>query len=194
MLAKKAAAEVAKAQECLKGRNKAGALACLKRKKMYEAEAARLASQAMQLEAQMQLIESTSTLATTASAMQAGNKALARNRKETSLDVVDDILDEYAEHAAHLTQVQDAMAQPLPGGVELDEEELEAELSELEALDLDAALAAVPAAPARPTPLAAAGGLGELPQVPTRKPQLAPPAGGLTAEEEELAALEAELA
>jgi charged multivesicular body protein 4 len=127
VLTKRIEAELRKAQECVKAKNKAGALMCLKRKKMYETEVTRLANQQLRLQEQINLIEGTRTAAEVTSALASGARTLTKITRETNIDTVDKVLDDIAEQAGRIAAVQDALAAPLAADA-LDEDELDAEL------------------------------------------------------------------
>ncbi len=136
---------------------------------------------------QMNIIESAKTAAEVAGAMALGGAALKHLAKNTSVESVDKVMDEIHEATDRVTEVQNALAQPV-GGEILDEDALDAELAELEALELDAELLGETPLPAAPT---------ALPVAPSRHAaapvEKAAPAA-MSAEELELEALQAEMA
>jgi|Laugresbdmm110sn_1035088.scaffolds.fasta_scaffold109758_1 hypothetical protein len=154
---------------------------------MYEKNLELLENQQLNLENQMNVIESAKTASDVASAMALGGAALKQLSKGTSVESVDRVMDEIHEATDRMAEVQNALAQPVNGEM-MDEDALDAELAELEALELDAELlgdtqamptapTSLPLTPARVSAAAAAGGGG----------------GGMTAEELELEALQQEL-
>ena len=179
--------ELRKAQEAMGRKNKAGALMCMRKRKMYEAskqaaegQLVRVTQTIISLEA---LIPEQQVLAVTKAAVDAMKKTIAVAGPDAVNDVMDDLDDVIAQHR----EVQERLAQGAPDEAE---DELLAELDEL-SVD-DAELAALEAEPA-------------LPAVPTRAPVVAPPAAAQaargapaprsTAEEDaELEALQAEFA
>jgi charged multivesicular body protein 4 len=219
VIKKKIADELAKAQECVRRKDKRGALKvsapttahnhcqsagpphsllppaqCLKLKQLYEKNLEQLENQQLNLENQINVIESAKTAAEVANAMALSGAALKHLSKTTSVEAVDKVMDDIQEATDRMAEVQNALAQPVTGGEILDEDALDAELAELEALDTDAELLgeALPTAPKA------------LPVAPPRVPAVAMPAAGgrggverasaLTPEEEELEALQAEMA
>ena len=145
------------------------------------------------------MIESAKTAAEVASAMSLSGAVLKHLSKTTNVESVDKVMDDIQEATDRMAEVQSALAQPVHGGDPLDEDALDAELAELEALDTDADLLgtaqAMPAAP-KVLPVAPpAVTTAAMPGVPAHRPGVAaqPPAV-LTPEEEELEALQAEMA
>ena len=104
------------------------------------------------------------------------------------------MLDEINEQTDQMQQIQDAMGQPIGAAADLDEDALMQELEDLESEQLDTELLAP--APAPSGKVAAKAGKDELPSVPAGKAKPAPAKArpAKTAEEDELAALEAEMA
>ena len=182
--------ELRKAQEAMGRKNKAGALMCMRKRKMYEAskqaaegQLVRVTQTIISLEA---LIPEQQVLAVTKAAVEAMKKTIAVAGPDAVNDVMDDLDDVIAQHR----EVQERLAQGAP---DEGEDELLAELDELSVMDAEAdELAALDAEPA-------------MPAVPTRAPVVAPPvapqparvaaAQRSTAEEDaELEALQAEFA
>lgn len=155
-----------------------GALFCMKRKKLYEAEADKIQNVKMTLETQVINLESAAQNAETFKAMEAGNKTMKKIRTEVGIEQVDDMMDEIKEEMELANEINNAIAQPVDPLL-TDEDELLEELNELEAADLENELLAPPSQ----TPNLA------LPTVPdTKLPALA------KQEEDDLKQLEAELA
>jgi len=187
LLQKKMAEEIKKAKEYTKMKNKRAALQCLKRKKMYEAQADQLANQQLRIHDQKIMLEGAKATTETVAAMRSGAQAMKKLQKETNIDDVDKTMEEITEQTENLRQINDALGQPIGFAAEIDEDDLDAELQELEAEELDRQLME-PAIP--PTSARAEPDVGlDLPTVPT---------GGVataaSTEEDELRALEAELA
>jgi len=156
--------------------DKKGALFAMKRKKLYETEIDKIENVKMTLETQVINLESASQNAETFKAMQAGTNTMKKIRTDVGIDAVDNVMDEIKEEMDMASEINNAIAQPVDPLL-TDEDELLAELNELETADLEAELLK----PA-PTPIS-------LPQVPASKlPALAKD------EEDDLKKLEAELA
>jgi charged multivesicular body protein 4 len=155
--------------------DKKGALFCMKRKKLYEQEIDKIQNVKMTLETQVINLESAAQNAQTFKAMEAGSKTMKKIRTDVGIEQVDDIMDEIKEEMEMANEINNAIAQPIDPLL-ADDDELLAELNELESTDLEAELL-------KPTPSIS------LPAVPNAKlPALAKD------EEDELKKLEAELA
>jgi len=156
-----------------------GALFAMKRKKLYEQEQDKIANVKMTLETQVIGLESAAQNAMTFQAMQAGTKTMAKIRDDVGIEKVDDVMDEIKEEMEMAQEINDAIAQPVDP-LMADEDDLLAELNELETADLEAELL-------KPPPTAEPS--LSLPDAPKNElPALA------KKEEDDLKALEAELA
>ena len=205
LLHKKMAAELEKAKEFNRQKNKRAALQCLKKKKLYEQQIENLTNHQLKLEEQVITLEESKTTQETFSALKSGAGAMKQIQKETNIDEVDKVMDDINEQGEKMRQVQEALGQPVGYSADLDEDELDAELAELEAEDLEAELGldagpvATTAAPvaARPQPAVAATAatMPAVPSAPTRPPALPvmPSVPGKSKEDEELEALQAEM-
>lgn len=155
--------------------DKKGALFVMKRKKLYESEVDKIQNVKMTLETQVINLESAAQNAQTFQAMQAGTNTMKKIRTDVGIDDVDDVMDNIKEEMEMAQEINTAMGQPVDP-ILADEDELLAELNELETSDLEAELL-------KPTPELS------LPAVPNQKlPALA------KKEEDDLKKLEAELA
>lgn len=153
----------------------------MKRKKLYEAEVDKIQNVKMTLETQVINLESAAQNAQTYKAMQAGTNQMKTIRQSVGLDRVDDVMDEIKEEMELAAEINNAISQPVDPFM-ADEDELLAELNELESIDLEQLLL-------KPTPQVATHTPVALPQVPdTKLPALAKD------EEDDLRKLEAELA
>mmetsp|Transcript_25680 Transcript_25680/g.29335 ORF Transcript_25680/g.29335 Transcript_25680/m.29335 type:complete len:225 (+) Transcript_25680:134-808(+) len=156
--------------------DKKGALFAMKRKKLYETEIDKIENVKMTLETQVINLESASQNAETFKAMQAGTNTMKKIRTDVGIDAVDNVMDEIKEEMDMAQEINNAIAQPVDPLL-TDEDELLAELNELETADLEAELL-------KPAPVPTS-----LPQVPASKlPALAKD------EEDDFKKLEAELA
>lgn len=152
----------------------------MKRKKLYEQEQDKISNVKMTLETQVISLESAAQNAMTFQAMQAGTKTMAKIRDDVGIEKVDDVMDEIKEEMEMANEINDAIAQPLDPLMMADEDDLLAELNELETADLEAELLKPP---------------------PTAEPSLSLPDAPKNAlpalaskEQDDLKALEAELA
>jgi len=120
--------------------NKPAALAALRRKKQFETELDRLGGTRLTLETQVNAIESANINANTMEAMKKGADALKVIHGSLSIDKVDATMDSIREQMELTNEISDAISNPLNVGIENDEEELKAQLDELEAEKLDEVL------------------------------------------------------
>jgi charged multivesicular body protein 4 len=172
-------------------KNKRVAIMALKRKKAYEAQVQKLSGARMTIESQLMAIEGATVNLETINAMREGAAALQGIHGSMSIDTVDNTMDQIREQMDIATEISDAIAQPL--GDPIDEDELEAELAELEAENLDEQLLTLN------TPTSVSASPIKLPSAPTsqlpaqasRKPQAL---RAETDEEAELRALEESMA
>jgi charged multivesicular body protein 4 len=115
--------------------------------------------------------------------MQSGKTAMTEIRQQTDIEKVDDLMDEIKEEMELADEISNALAQPVDPLI-ADEDDLLAELNELEANDVEEELL-------RPTKKAGEPNLA-MPDVPTTAmPSIK---NATKEEEEELKQLEAELA
>lgn len=178
VLLKKAGQEVEKAKEYTRSKNKRAAIQCLKRKRLYEQQVEQLGNFQLRIHDQMIMLEGAKATTETVDALRTGAAAMKAMQKATNIDDVDKTMDEINEQTDNMKQIQDALSAPFGSAADFDEDELEAELDELEGLELEDQLLQ----PARPLPE------GKLPARPLpQKKQTAD-------EEDELAALQAEMA
>lgn len=140
LLIKKISAELEKAKQFNRSGNKRAALQCLKRKKLYESQSEVVANQQLKLQEQMIVLEGSKATAETFNALKSGAGAMKQLAKETDVDKVDKVMDEISDQTEKMRQVNEALGQQVGYAAELDEDELEAELAELDALDVEDAL------------------------------------------------------
>ncbi|KAL7593614.1 hypothetical protein Lser_V15G32717 [Lactuca serriola] len=183
VLLKKASAEVEKAKDYTRAKNKKAAIQCLKRKKLYEQQVEQLGNFQLRIHDQMIMLEGAKATTETVDALRTGAAAMKAMQKATNIDDVDKTMDEINEQTENMKLIQEALATPMGAAADFDDDELEAELEELEGAELEEQLLQ-PATTAPAAPV----------QVPAgRQPQRPAPRKN-TAEEDELAALQAEMA
>lgn len=185
VLNKKITMEVEKAKAYTKAKNKRAAIQCLKRKKLYEVQVEQLGNFQLRIHDQMILLEGAKATTETVDALRTGASAMKAMHKSTNIDDVDKTMDEINEQTENMKQIQEALSAPIGAAADFDEDELEAELEELEGSVLEDQLLQ----PATSAPIP------ELPSVAVKQPARphkvpAQP----SAEDEELAALQAEMA
>lgn len=145
----------------------------------------------MRVTEQQNMLEDAQMHVQTVSAMQQAAKAQKATMQEFKIEKVDQVMDEIQEVADQASEIQQALAQPLGGAMAIDDDDIEAELAELEAQQLDEELlqpAPIPTA----LPTVAAQEQLNLPSVPTTS--AARPGKARKTPEDELAELEAEMA
>lgn len=119
--------------------NKAVATQALRRKKANESEMDRLAGQRLQLELQINTLESANLNAETMAAMKKASDVLASIHGNMTMDKVDSTMSKITEQREIANEIAEAISYPT--GTEADEDELKAELAELEQETLDERLA-----------------------------------------------------
>lgn len=120
--------------------NKNVATAALRRKKMHETELNKLSGTRLQLELQVNTLESANLNAETMAAMKKGSDALKVIHNGMTPERVEDTMNEINAQREVANEISDAISNPLYSGLELDESELQEELAQLEQEDLDARL------------------------------------------------------
>ncbi|KAG0620454.1 hypothetical protein M758_4G217000 [Ceratodon purpureus] len=183
VLQKKIALETEKAREFTKLKNKRAAIQCLKKKKLYEVQVEQLGNFQLRIHDQMIMLEGAKATTETVDALRSGAAAMKAIHKATNIDDVDKTMDEINEQTEVMKQIQDALSTPIGGAADIDEDELEAELEDLEGAELEEQLI-------KPS-------TQELPATaqthrPTSVPAQKKP--GQNEDEDELAALQAEMA
>ncbi|KAJ0989722.1 hypothetical protein J5N97_008078 [Dioscorea zingiberensis] len=183
LLLKKASAELEKAKEYSRSKNKRAALQCVKRKKLYEQQVEQLGKFQLRIHDQMIMLEGAQATTETVDALRTGAAAMKAMQKTTNINDVDKTMDEINEQTENIKQIQEALSAPIGAAADFDEDELEAELEELEGAELEEHLLQ-PAAIAPAAPMHVPSGRQPVPPAPPKK----------TSEDDELAALQAEMA
>ncbi|GMH88531.1 hypothetical protein TL16_g11183, partial [Triparma laevis f. inornata] len=124
------------------------AMACLKKKRMYETQRDQLANQQFNIEQAGFAIESAKDTVTTVSAMKAANTQLKKQYKEFNIDEIEDMTDDLADMMEDMSEINEAMGRSYACPDDIDEGDLEAELDllgeELEAEELEMESGAAP--------------------------------------------------
>lgn len=120
--------------------NKAVATQALRRKKASEAEMDRLAGQRLQLELQINTLESANLNAETMAAMKKASDVLASIHGNITMDKVDSTMSKITEQREIANEIAEALSNPT-GMDAADEDELKEQLAELEQETLDERLA-----------------------------------------------------
>ncbi|CAH1448804.1 unnamed protein product [Lactuca virosa] len=154
VLLKKASAEVEKAKDYTRAKNKKAAIQCLKRKKLYEQQVEQLGNFQLRIHDQMIMLEGAKATTETVDALRTGAAAMKAMQKATNIDDVDKTMDEINEQTENMKLIQEALATPMGAAADFDDDELEAELEELEGAELEEQLlqpaTTAPAAPVQP--------------------------------------------
>jgi len=160
-------------------KNKRVALAALKRKKRYEKQLQQIDGTLSTIEFQREALENASTNTEVLKVMGDSAKALKQAHKNMDVDQVHDMMDDIAEQQEVANKISEAISNPIGFGQDMDEDELMAELEELEQEQLDEALLEV-SGPAT----------DNLPSVPVSEPATSKKAKAQT-DDDDMAELEA---
>lgn len=159
-------------------KNKRVALQALKRKKRYEKQLQQIDGTLSTIEFQREALENASTNTEVLKIMGYAAKALKNAHQDMDVDKVHDLMDDVAEQQEIANEISEAISNPVGFGSEVDDDELMAELEELEQEELDEQLLNVEPA------------VGEtLPSVPSAEP--AKPSKVATEEDEDMKELAA---
>lgn len=155
---------------------------------MFEQQLEQLENQKWKVEEQINMLEGANTMTNVVGALKEGAGAMVSIKKETNIDKVDKVMDDINESMEDFKMINDALAQPSGMMADIDEDELLADLNELEELENDTELLAEPTLPSAPTTVPAA----KAPAV-AAAPQAAAISAASKQEADELAELEAEM-
>jgi len=158
-------------------KNKRVAIGALKRKKRYEKQLLQIDGTLSTIEMQREALESANTNTNVLQTMGDAAKALQKAHQNMDVDKVHDMMDDIADQQEVAREISDAISNPVAFGQECDEDELLAELEELEQEELDEKLLETNTADT------------ELPEVPTAAP--AAPAKKKVQEDDDMAELAA---
>ena len=132
---KRLAAEVAQAKAKAKAKDKRGALMCLKKKKIFEAEREQLDGSIFTLEQQKIMIEQGKMQIETVAALKQAKDMVAQLHAKVNLDDLEDLMDDIQEQQEEAAEIAGVFSRGM--GVDELEDEFGAELAELEAEELD---------------------------------------------------------
>jgi hypothetical protein len=187
LLERKVNEEMDRAREFTRQKKKSQALMCLKKKKMYEEQLSRLDNLISRVMEQRAMLEEQQTTLGVLSSMQQAAKAQKKTMQEMKIENIDNTLEEIQEVGEQMRMINEAIGQPVGMFADMDQDDLENELAELEAEELDNQLLEPAPVPATKVPAAAEAPLPSVPQKAAARP-------AKTKEELELEALEAEMA
>jgi len=134
--------------------NKKVATAALRRKKAFEQELDRLSGTRLQLEMQVNTLESANFNQETMAAMKQGANALKAIHGNMKPETVETTMQAIAEQRELANEIADAISDPMNSGIDLDEDELKDELAELEEGELNKRLEGADHVPTREPPTA----------------------------------------
>ncbi|CBY16008.1 unnamed protein product [Oikopleura dioica] len=173
----KIAAELANAKK-FGTKNKRQALNALKKKKRLEKQQEQIDNTLTTIEFQREALEGAQSNANILENMNVAAKAMKNAANGMSVDKVDDMMDEIQEASDVANEISDAISRPMGFQSELDDDDLLAELEELEQEELDSEMLNIPSSSQEPSL--------NLPAAPTK----APAAPAAQAVDDELADLE----
>ncbi|KAL0914883.1 hypothetical protein M5K25_015270 [Dendrobium thyrsiflorum] len=180
VLQKKITAEFEKAKDYTKLKNKKAAIQCLKKKKLYEAQIEQIGNFQLRVHDQMIMLEGAKATTDTIDALKTGSAAMKSLQKSLSVDDIDRTMEHVNEQSENMKQIQESLAASVGVPADFDEDELEAELEELEGEELEEELLQPPSAiPTAQMPI-------------SKQPQSAN--GRHSSDVDELATLQAEMA
>ena len=116
-------------------KDKKGALFELKKKKMLENQLQSIQGKRINVETQIMALEDAHLNTETLKAMKSSSRALKQTVKESDLEKVDELMEEMNEVMEQVKEMDEAMQQPL--GPIFDDDELQAELDELDNMEAD---------------------------------------------------------
>ncbi|XP_021317453.1 vacuolar protein sorting-associated protein 32 homolog 2 isoform X1 [Sorghum bicolor] len=131
-LQKKCSAEIEKAKDYTKSKNKNAAIQCLKKKKLYETQIEQLSNFQLRVHDQIIMLESAKATTDTVDALRSGSSAVKAIQQSVSIDDIESAIEEANEQTENMREIQQALATPVGASADFDEDELEAELEELE--------------------------------------------------------------
>lgn len=118
-------------------KNKRVALQALKRKKRYEKQLQQIDGTLSTIEMQREALESANTNTNVLQTMGEAAKALKKAHADMDVDKVHDMMDDIAEQQEVASEIAEAISNPVAFGQDVDEDDLLAELEELEQEALD---------------------------------------------------------
>lgn len=118
-------------------KNKRAALQALKRKKRYEKQLAQIDGTLSTIEFQREALENANTNTEVLKNMGYAAKAMKAAHENMDIDKVDDLMADITEQQEIAQEISDVISRPVGFGEDFDEDELMAELEELEQEELD---------------------------------------------------------
>lgn len=118
-------------------KNKRAALQALKRKKRYEKQLTQIDGTLSTIEFQREALENANTNTEVLKNMGFAAKAMKAAHENMDIDKVDELMQDITEQQELAQEISDAISKPVGFGEDYDEDELMAELEELEQEELD---------------------------------------------------------
>ncbi|XP_042366327.1 charged multivesicular body protein 4b [Plectropomus leopardus] len=118
-------------------KNKRAALQALKRKKRYEKQLDQIDGTLSTIEFQREALENANTNTEVLKNMGVAAKAMRAAHQDMNIDQVDDLMADITEQQEVAQEISDVISRPIGFGEEYDEDELMAELEDLEQEELD---------------------------------------------------------
>ncbi|XP_063076458.1 charged multivesicular body protein 4b [Engraulis encrasicolus] len=118
-------------------KNKRAAIQALKRKKRYEKQLEQIDGTLSTIEFQREALENANTNTEVLKNMGFAAKAMKAAHENMDIDKVDDLMQDITEQQEIAQEISDAISRPVGFGEDFDEDELNAELEELEQEELD---------------------------------------------------------
>lgn len=118
-------------------KNKRAALQALKRKKRYEKQLAQIDGTLSTIEFQREALENANTNTEVLKNMGFAAKAMKAAHENMDIDKVDDLMSDITEQQEVAQEISDVISRPIGFGEDYDEDELMAELEDLEQEELD---------------------------------------------------------
>eukprot|EP00026_Physarum_polycephalum_P017129 Phypoly_transcript_18237.p1 GENE.Phypoly_transcript_18237~~Phypoly_transcript_18237.p1 ORF type:complete len:239 (+),score=57.24 Phypoly_transcript_18237:101-718(+) len=122
-------------------KNKRGALMCLKKKKLMQAQIEKLSGASLTLHTQLAAIENSKVTSEIIGAMHLGATVMKDQTKHINADKVDNLMADIEDQMEIHREISDAISQSF--GMQFDEDELDAELEALEEENLNETLGVV---------------------------------------------------
>ncbi len=180
--------ETTQATAFMRQRNRRAALPCMKRRKTYEFQLDQLIAQRFNIEQQVMSLEAANIGVSTVQAMKVGTQSMQAVYKDIDVGDVDELALDVQEQMNVADRVNEAISQPLNSNMQLamgDDDELLAELEEIDAQRVDADLLPDGA----PSAAATVAAPPDTEPVPASTAEAAAPVAAVN-EEEEMRALE----
>jgi len=129
--------ELADAKKYMAAKNKRAAMMCLKRKKAYETQIEKMSGARMTIDTQLMAIEGANASLETMNVMKMGAQTMRAIHNNLTVEDVDNTMEEIQEQLTINNEINEAISNPIVGINDYDEDELNAELEELEQENLD---------------------------------------------------------